>query len=128
MIRESRYFIALLSNNSITKRGYFQKEIKFAFEILDEFSQADIFIIPVRIDDCKPVEEKLENLHWADMTNSYEEGLYQILRAISDNKMRIKVPYKKDGKKSDEILIFFSLLVGFIIGCIFLIFKYIGVK
>jgi len=35
-IRNSSHFLALLSSNAITKRGFVQKEINIALEVIDE--------------------------------------------------------------------------------------------
>jgi len=82
-IQESKYFLAVLSSHSLTKRGFVQKELKMALDILDEFPAEDIFLIPIRIEDCKPEDEKLKYLHWADFFPSYEDGLSQILRVLA---------------------------------------------
>ncbi|MCP4106794.1 MAG: TIR domain-containing protein [Desulfobacteraceae bacterium] len=66
-IKESRYFLALLSHNSLTKTGYVRKELKTALEIYDQFSPEDIFILPARLEECKPSDERLEYIHWADL-------------------------------------------------------------
>ena len=81
-IRESSYFIALLSSGSLSKHGFVQSELKKALDALKEFPSDQIFVIPVRIDDCKPQDEQLQNLHWADLFPSYENGLNKILRAL----------------------------------------------
>ena len=85
-IRECRYFIALLSSKSLSKRGYVQKEVKEALDLLDEFPESEIFLIPVRIDECNPSRETLNELHRVDLFPSYEEGLKKILRAMHLNK------------------------------------------
>ncbi|MBU0567646.1 toll/interleukin-1 receptor domain-containing protein [bacterium] len=82
-IRACSYFIALLSSHSVSKRGYVQKELKTALEVLDEFPPSEIFIIPVRIDECAPSDERLRDIHFADLFPSYDEGLKKILQAIS---------------------------------------------
>lgn len=82
-VRESKYFIALISSDSLSKRGFVQKELKLALDILDEFPDEDIFIIPVRLDECEPLDEKLKNLYWINMVPSYEDGLNQILRVLA---------------------------------------------
>lgn len=81
-IKESSYFIALLSSNSVSKRGFVQKELKLALNILDEFPRNQIFIIPVRIDNSKPHDITLHELQWVDLFPSYENGFNEILRAI----------------------------------------------
>ena len=62
-IKKCSYFIALLSNNSISKRGYVQREVKDALKILDEMPPNKTFIIPLRIDDCKPLSKELIDFH-----------------------------------------------------------------
>ena len=64
-IRSSDFFIACLSNNSVSKRGYIQRELKEAISILDEIPEGKIYIIPIRIDDCL-VPPSLESKHWLD--------------------------------------------------------------
>ncbi|NJL59860.1 MAG: toll/interleukin-1 receptor domain-containing protein [Desulfobacteraceae bacterium] len=86
-IKESDYFIALLSSKSLSKRGYVQKELKTALDTLGEFPKGEIFIIPVRLDACEPMDEQLQNLHWAEVFPSYQKGLNNIFRAL-----RIKPP------------------------------------
>jgi hypothetical protein len=64
-IKNSRYFIALLSANSVAKRGYVQKELKGALEEQDKFPESGIYLIPVRLDDCEMPYEKLGKIHFS---------------------------------------------------------------
>jgi len=81
-IKRSSYFIMLLSQKSISKKGYIQKEQKIALDMLDEYNSSDIFIIPVRLEDCIPTNEKIKDLHWVDLFESYEDSLIKILKVI----------------------------------------------
>ncbi len=81
-IRSCRYFLLLISERSVSKRGVVQKEQKNAFDVLDEVPSDEIFIIPARIDHTEPIDETLKNLHWADLSD-YEQGFKQILRSIA---------------------------------------------
>lgn len=81
-IRESSYFLALLSSKSVSKRGYVQKELKTALDILDKSPESEIFLLPVRLDECKPSDEKLEKLQRCDLFPSYEQGLEKILSVL----------------------------------------------
>jgi len=78
-IRECMYFIALLSSKSVSKKGYVQKELVEALDTLDEFPELQIFIIPVRVEDCKPSHDKLQELHWVDLFPSYADGIQKLL-------------------------------------------------
>ncbi len=86
-IKDSDYFLALLSTSSVNERGAFQKKLKQAFDILAEFSQDEIFIVPVRLEDCNPVGEILNELHIIDLHKSgYNSGLEKIVNAIQNKK------------------------------------------
>lgn len=91
-IRESQYFLVLLSSNSITQRGFVQKELKVALDILEEFPPEQTFILPVRIDNVVPNIEPLKHIQWADLFPSYQEGLENILKAIKPLKYDRKLP------------------------------------
>ncbi len=41
-IRDSRYFLALFSSKTISKKGPVQKELKIACDIFDEYHESDI--------------------------------------------------------------------------------------
>ncbi len=81
-IRSSDYFLAIISKNSINKKGFVERELAEALDLLDEFPKQDIFIIQVRLDESKPTNEKLYSLQWVDMFPSWEDGLARILSAI----------------------------------------------
>ncbi len=93
-IKESSFFLTLLSSNSVSKSGFVQKEQKAALELLDEFPPDKIFIIPVRLDDCLPNDEKLKNLHWIDLFSSYKKGLNRIVHVLIPEKTRKKETFK----------------------------------
>ncbi len=85
-IRESDFFIALLSSNSLNNRGYVQKELKYAMDMLDEFPKSEIFLIPVRIEDCPVSDEKLLKINVVEIFSDYKTGLEKIIEAIQSKK------------------------------------------
>ncbi len=82
VIEESRYFIIVLSHSSVSKMGFVQKEIKTALDILQKMPESEIYILPVRIDDCTPLHEELKNIHWVDLFPSWENGLNLLIKTI----------------------------------------------
>ncbi len=88
-IRKSRYFIALLSQNSVDKRGYVQKELKTALDVLDEFPSSKIYLIPVRINDCRLSNENILKIQWIDMFPSWKKGFEKILLSITKSQDKI---------------------------------------
>jgi CRP-like cAMP-binding protein len=60
-INECQIFLAVLSNNSISRRGAIQKELKKALDKWEGMLPDDIYIIPIRIDDC-PIPDLLKHI------------------------------------------------------------------
>ncbi|MCP4100546.1 MAG: toll/interleukin-1 receptor domain-containing protein [Lentisphaerae bacterium] len=90
-IKKCDYFIALLSSNSVNHEGFVQKELKEALEILDECPNNDIYIIPVRLDNCVPIDERIKDLHRVDIFPDYGIGFKQILRVFEPEKREEKI-------------------------------------
>ena len=80
-INNSHFFIALISKNTINKKGFVQKELKQALDILDEIPTSKIYIIPVRLDECILSDEKLKEIHLVDLFPSWSDGVLKILKA-----------------------------------------------
>jgi hypothetical protein len=91
-IRESHFFIALLSPNSIEKRGYVQKELREGLDMLDKIPDSQIFLIPVRIGDCEPKHERLRELQWVDLLPDWEGGLRRLNKVFSFVPSQVLVP------------------------------------
>jgi TIR domain len=100
-IWDSRYFILLLSSNSVGKRGYCQKEVKVAMEAFDDFPSGDVFIIPVRLDNCDVREERIRKLQRVDLFPSYQAGLEIILSALRNDASVLE----KSGEKTLALLL-----------------------
>lgn len=83
-IKNSAYFLALISERSVNKRGVVQKELKQALEVLKEVPSHHIFLIPVRLDATTPEDEELQNLNWVDLYPSYQKGINRILDVLGD--------------------------------------------
>jgi hypothetical protein len=64
-VRESDVVLVCLSPIAATKRGFVQKEIKFALDVSDEQPEGVIFIIPLKLEECA-VPERLSRWHWLD--------------------------------------------------------------
>lgn len=79
-IRTSNFFLACLSKNSVSKRGYLQKEINTALEIWQEKLEDDIYLIPVRLEECD-IPDALADFQWVDLfQNDGWERLQKALR------------------------------------------------
>ncbi|MEO8355499.1 MAG: TIR domain-containing protein, partial [Chloroflexota bacterium] len=78
-VQDADVVVVCLSNKSVTKAGYVQKEIKFALDIAEEKPEGAIFLIPARLEHCV-VPERLSRWQWVDL---YEEnGFTRLLRSL----------------------------------------------
>ncbi len=74
-VRNSDIVIVCLSQRAVNKRGYIQKEIKYALDVADEQPEGTIFIIPLKLEECD-VPDRLTRLHWV---NFFEDRGYEFL-------------------------------------------------
>src|SRR6185312_7470561 len=47
------FFVACFSTRSVDKRGGFQAEIRYALDCAKRVPLDDVFLIPVRLDECR---------------------------------------------------------------------------
>jgi hypothetical protein len=89
-VRKADFFIASFSNASVRKTGFVQREYRLALDALAERPAANIFVIPVRLDDCELPDliyagMRLSDLQWVDLSRKgllTEEDIEPILKAI----------------------------------------------
>jgi formylglycine-generating enzyme required for sulfatase activity len=78
-LQTSDFILIFLSRNSVTKRGYVQREMKLALDAWQELPEGTIHTIPVRIDECE-VPESFRRYHWANLFDP--SGFDRMVRAI----------------------------------------------
>lgn len=83
-IKSSAFVVLLLSEHSVTKRGFVQAEVKEAIEESQSVPTGEVFILPVRLADVRPVDDELLDLNWVDLFPTYEKGLARILDTLQD--------------------------------------------
>ena len=82
-IRQSDCFVALLSTQSVDRRGYVQKELVQALDVLDKCPLNQIFLIPTRIDNCEIIHPRLGDLQWIDLFPDWNRAVNRIIMAIT---------------------------------------------
>jgi len=92
-IKKCRFFIALLSTKSVSKKGFVQSELRQAIEILDEFPQNETYLIPVRLDSCEAPHDRLNDFQWVDLFPKWDEGKNKLLRffGVMDDETKLKI-------------------------------------
>lgn len=100
-LHKADFIILLLSKTSVSKRGYVQREFKKALYYCEEKLESDIFIIPIKIDDCD-VPFQLQKNQWLEYHNN---AFGQIIEAIEvQRKTLLKVTNTLElGKETVQI-------------------------
>lgn len=97
-LRRADFVILLLSNLSVSKRGYVQKEFKLAVKICEEKLDSDIYIIPVKINRCE-VPHNLSSFQWIEYNS--ESSFENIFKSISEQRSTLLEEYKQKELSND---------------------------
>jgi len=78
-LNKSSFILICLSKQSVAKRGYLNKEIKWALGRKDEMLTSDIFIIPVKLTPCE-LPYSLERIQYVELFK--DNGFKRLQQAI----------------------------------------------
>lgn len=85
-IRSAERAILLLSNTSIAKVGYVQREFRLALDVMASMPVNARFVVPLLIEDCRPPELvvgsiSLADLQWTSLTELSLDVFVEMLAA-----------------------------------------------
>lgn len=81
-IESSDFFVACLSSNSVSKRGGFQSEMRFAFDVARKHPLDDAFFLPVRLNHCRVPARISRELQYIDLFPDWQSGIEQLIASI----------------------------------------------
>jgi hypothetical protein len=87
-VEDTDFFLALISKNSIDKRGFIQREMKFTLDLLGQESRSNIHVIPALLDDTA-VPEPLKTFHRVNLFE--EKGFSELLDTLKATSESIKM-------------------------------------
>lgn len=93
---EADSVIIFVSNNSIDKEGFIQREMNYAWDLSLEKPRHVIYLIPVRLEECD-LPYELKERQWADYFNEKKEETYGAL--LQSLKMRRDQKLKSEAKE-----------------------------
>lgn len=96
-IRQADIIIVCLSQDSISKEGYVQKEFRRALSYAEEKPEGTTYIIPLRFDDCTP-PSKFQQWQWVDYFAAHAwDKLFKSLQLRAE---KLGISYKPEAKPS----------------------------
>lgn len=88
-IETSDFFVACFSCNSVRKRGGFQAEIRYALDCARQVPLDQIFIVPVRLDNCAVPRAVQAEFQWVDLFPDWDRGV-ALLKAMMRHEMKTR--------------------------------------
>jgi hypothetical protein len=83
-IEVSDFFVACLSRKAIRKKGQFQTELRFALDCAARAPQDDIYLIPVRLEECAVPARISREIQYVDLFPDWDAGVRRVVRAIRE--------------------------------------------
>src|SRR5262249_40109138 len=77
------YFVAVLSHEAVSNRGFRHTELREALKVADEFPEDWIFLIPTRLDDCRMPFQAMEVFNYVDLFPRWSDGVNEICRTLT---------------------------------------------
>jgi formylglycine-generating enzyme required for sulfatase activity len=103
-IEATDVILVCLSNSSITKEGYVQKEIKTSLDYSDYKPDGTVFIIPVRLEDCKP-PTRLSKWQYVDyFEGQRERGIGRLLVSLRKRADSLGLHFEKKKLSKEDVM------------------------
>jgi len=81
-IESSDFFIACFSSNSVSKRGGFQAEIRYALDCARRMPLDQIFVVPARLDECRVPKSIQREYQYVDLFPDWHRGFRRVVQAL----------------------------------------------
>jgi hypothetical protein len=81
-IAASDFFVACFSRHAGGKRGCFQSELRYALDCARRLPLEDVFLIPVRFEECGVPERISRELQYVDLFPDWRKGVRRVLAAM----------------------------------------------
>ncbi len=81
-IETSDFFIPCFSTHSVNKKGGFQAEVRYALDCARRMPLDDIFIAPVRLDECRVPRSIQRELQYVDLFPDWERGVKRLAQTL----------------------------------------------
>jgi TIR domain len=83
-LETSDFVVLCFSTNSVTKKGGFQAEIRYALDYGSRIPLDDVYLIPVRLDDCRVPARIQREVQWVDLFPSWKKGFRRVLKIMRE--------------------------------------------
>jgi hypothetical protein len=78
----SHFFLGCFSQRSTVKRGHFQSELRYALDLAARIPNEQIFLLPVRLNECELPRKIARRVHCVDLFPDWEKGIAALVEAM----------------------------------------------
>jgi len=93
-LQASKFILIFLSENSLRKEGYLQKEIKSALRLAESKPEGTIYIIPIRLEPIE-IPNYLKHIHVLDLDRPHGSNWEKLLAALKESEIHGSEDYEK---------------------------------
>jgi len=83
-IQTSDFFVACFSQRATSKRGSFHSELRYALACASKVPLDEIFLVPVRLDDCLVPRRISKQVQYVDLFPNWDAGVSKVIAVIRD--------------------------------------------
>ncbi len=81
-IELSDFFLGCFSRRSRIKRGHFQCELRYALDLAARVPLEDIFLVPVRLNDCEIPRHIARKTQYVDLFPDWQRGVKKLVKMM----------------------------------------------
>jgi hypothetical protein len=81
-IQTSDFFVACFSRRSMSKRGTFHSELRYALLCAEKIPLDEIFFIPLRLDECTVPRRIAKQVQYVDLFPDWEAALDRVIAVM----------------------------------------------
>ncbi len=87
-IETADFVVPCFSTRSVNKRGGFQAEIRYALDCASRIPLDDVFLVPVRLDNCRVPARITRETQYVDLFPDWDRGVDRVRQIISTQRER----------------------------------------
>jgi hypothetical protein len=87
-IEGADFFLPCFSRNSVDKRGAFQAEIRYALNCASRIPLDDVFLVPIRLDDCRVPARIQKEIQYVDLFPDWDAGFGRVIQIVESQRPR----------------------------------------
>ena len=83
-IESSEFFVACFSTHSVSRKGGFQAELRYALDCARQIPLDEIYLVPVRLEACRVPPSIQREFQYVDLFPNWDTGVCRLVTAMRE--------------------------------------------